>query len=115
MKLCVFLQGTAIMHASAAGVSRAESVRQVQVGEASVRRFASYMPAADVVRKLSGWRAQGADLTYLSSHRRAEDVACDRAVLDRFGFPAGPVLFRDDDESYGDVVARTAPDILIED
>jgi hypothetical protein len=36
-------------------------------------------------------------------------------VLRAHGFPAGPVVARAAGESYGDVVGRVLPDVLIED
>lgn len=115
MKLVVFLHGTAIMHPAAAGSVRAERVRQVRDREPSVREFAAYVPAEQVVEKLHGWRAQGAEIAYLSSHRTGADVTADETVLERHHFPRGRVLFRGTGESYGDVVARERPDVLIED
>jgi hypothetical protein len=103
------------MHASAAGVSRARRVQQVREGDPSVRDFAAYVPAEAVVQKLRRWQEQGAEILYLSSRRSADEVAADRSVLERHGFPPGRLLFRRADESYADVVARAAPDVLIED
>jgi hypothetical protein len=115
MKLLVFLHGTAIMHPAAAGRPRVERVQQVRHRESSVRAFAAYIPAEEVVEKLRRWREQGAEISYLSSHRAAVDVAADESVLSRHGFPPGRVLFRENGETYGDVVARESPDVLIED
>jgi hypothetical protein len=115
MKLIVFLHGTAIMHAAAAGSPRAERVQQVRDHEPSVREFAAYIPAEEVVEKLRHWREQGAEIVYLSSHRTEAGVADDEAVLERHRFPRGRVLCRGSGESYGDVVARELPDVLIED
>ena len=68
-----------------------------------------------MVAKLRRWREQGADITYLSSHRSAADVAKDALVLEKHGFPPGRILAREPGESYGDVVERERPDVLIED
>src|SRR5437764_14171800 len=103
------------MHASAAGVPRVRRVQQVRDRDPSVRDFAAYVPAEAVVQKLRRWHEQGAEILYLSSRRSAEDVAADRSVLERHDFPPGSILFRQAGESYADVVARAAPDILIED
>ena len=111
----MFLHGTAIMHPSAAGASRLERVAQVRAGEPEVGDFAAYVPTERTVEKLRAWRAAGAEITYLSSHREARDVEADRAVLRRHGFPAGEVFFRLERESYGDVAARAGPNILVED
>jgi hypothetical protein len=115
MKVVVFLHGTAIMHPAAAGCVREERVQQVRDLEPSVREFAAYLPAEQVVEKLRGWHEQGAEIAYLSSHRTGSDVAAEETVLERHHFPRGRVLFRRPGESYGDVVAREPPDILIED
>jgi hypothetical protein len=48
-------------------------------------------------------------------HRKPEHVAKDAAVLERFGFPAGEIFFRQPGETYADVARRAAPDVLIED
>jgi hypothetical protein len=115
MKLIVSLHGTAIMHPAAAGSGRAERVQQVRDREPSVFEFAAYVPAEMVVEKLRCWREQGAEIAYLSSHRTDAEVAADETVLERHRFPRRRVLFRADGESYGEVVARELPDILIED
>ena len=115
MKLAVFLHGTTIMHRSAVGCSREECVRQVQQGEASVRDFASYVPIGEAANKLHTWSKQGAEIIYLSSHKRPENVELDRAVLTAYHFPVGQVLFRDPAQTYQDLVGNILPDLLIED
>src|SRR5262249_3611841 len=100
---------------SGLGQTREERVRQSQDREPSVLDYSAYVPIGDAPMKLRTWRALGGDILYLSSHRRPERVAADQAVLSRYGFPAGPLLFRAGDETYADVAARTAPDVLIED
>lgn len=115
MKVMVFLQGTALMHATADGVSREERVQQVRDQEPSVRKLSGYLPADGVVVKLRAWAEQGAEIVYLSAHRAPADVAEDHAVLARSGFPNGRVLFRESGATYGDVVAGEMPQILIED
>jgi hypothetical protein len=92
------------MHRAALGHTREERVEQVKQRDASV---ADYVPVGDAVAKLARWQRQGADICYLSSHRKLEHVAKDAAVLARFGFPAGEVLFRHPGESYA-AVARQA-------
>jgi hypothetical protein len=115
MKIMVFLHGTAIMHTGAVGRTREERVEQVLENEKSVHDFASYVPVDNAVRKLQAWQQQGAEIVYLSSHKRVEDVEIDRAVLRNHSFPSGQVLFRGMDEQYNDVAERVLPDILIED
>lgn len=115
MKIMVFLHGTAIMHRGGLGKSRDERVLQVLSAEQSVHDFASYAPVGEAARKLQGWRAQGAEILYLSSHRDAGNVEKDRSVLQQHGFPEGPIYYRQNGESYADVAARLLPDVLIED
>ena len=115
MKIMVFLQGTSIMHSSAVGKTRVERVRQVVDGGESILNIASYVPVGGAVRKLQAWARQGAELVYLSSNTRLEDVEKDKTVLRNHGFPDGPVLHRHAGEEYADVAASILPDILIED
>jgi hypothetical protein len=115
MKIMVFLHGTAIMHIGAMGQTREERVKQVLESEKSVHDFASYVPVDNAVRKLQAWKQQGAEIVYLSSHKRVEDVETDQAVLRNHSFPEGQVLFRRRDEQNNDVTERVLPDILIED
>jgi hypothetical protein len=115
MKILVFLHGTTIMHRSALGQPRDVRVRQVVERAASVRDYATYIPIGSAVEKLQSWSRQGAEIVYLSSHRRLEHVAHDQAVLQAHQFPDGPVEYRWANEHYPDVVERVGPDILIED
>lgn len=115
MKILVFLHGTVIMHSSAVGVPREERVRQSAAHEPSVRDFASYVPVGDAVSKLHEWVHRGAEVVYLSSHRKAEDVRKDEEILRRYGFPRGSVLQRGPDDSYADVAERALPNVVIED
>jgi len=115
VKIMVFLHGTAIMHRNALGRTRPERVRQVLDGDESLYDFASYVPVGNAVRKLQGWKGQGAEILYLSSHRKVEDVEKDRAALRNYGFPDGQIFFRHSGERYSDIAESVLPDILIED
>lgn len=115
VKILIFLHGTTIMHASAAGKTRAERVRQVREREESVRNFAIYIPTEHAVEKLETWHQQGAEIVYLSSHKNIEHVQEDMAVLHRHSFPTGQTIFRQSEETYQQVVERVLPDIFIED
>jgi hypothetical protein len=116
MRIMIFLQGTAIMHRGALPFSREERVRQAVEGkDESIHDFASYVPVGDVVRKLQGWRAQGAEIVYLSSHRKAEDVEKDKFVLRKHGFPGDQIFYRQSGETYADIAERVMPGVLIED
>jgi hypothetical protein len=115
MRILVFLHGTTIMHRAALDHTREERVEQVQQRDPSVADYAAYVPVGEAVAKLARWQQQGAQICFLSSHRKPEDVAKDAAALARFGFPGGEVLFRHPGESYADVARRAMPDVLIED
>lgn len=115
MKLLVFLHGTTIMHHTAVGRTREERVRQVRERDASVRDYAAYVPVDNAVSKLQAWSARGAEVVYLSSHKKVADVEKDMAVLKVYRFPEGQVFFRQPGESYQNVVRRVQPDVLIED
>lgn len=111
----VFLQGTAIMHSAALKVDRRERLRQVLDRDPSVREWDTYIPAEGVVEKLRCWSAQGAEFVYLSSHRKPENVAVDEVVVKAHGFPAGRILSRSLRRTYGELIGRERPDVLIED
>ena len=115
MKIMIFLHGTAIMHRNAVGRTRAERVQQVRDDDDSLYDFAAYVPVDNAVGKLCAWCAQGAEIVYLSSHRNVADVEKDRLVLRSYGFPDGPVCFRQPNETYAAVAERVMPDVLIED
>jgi hypothetical protein len=115
MKIMVFLHGTAIMHRNAFGRTRDERVQQVIKKDESIYDFSTYIPIGNSVRKLLSWNEQGAEIVYLSSHKKVQDVKKDIRVLKAYGFPNGQILFRQGGEEYNDVAERVLPDILIED
>ena len=115
VRIAVFLHGTTIMHRGGVGRTRDERVAQVRRGETSVPEFRSYVPIGDAAAKVRRWVAAGAEVVYLSSHRRPEDVAADEAVLRRHGFPPAPVEYCAPGESYADVASRVSPDVIVED
>src|SRR5437764_9959370 len=115
MRILVFMHGTTIMHRTALSHSREERVAQVKRREPSIADYAAYVPVGDAVEKVGRWQRYGAEILYLSSHRKPENVAKDASVLARFGLPAGEILFRQPDETYADVARRAIPDVLIED
>jgi hypothetical protein len=115
MRLLIFLHGTVIMHSGAVGRARSERVAQVRAWHPTVGDYAAYVPVGDAVAKLQRWRDSDARIDYLSSHREPEDVAKDVFVLRAYAFPMGRVLARQPGESYGELVSREVPDVLIED
>jgi hypothetical protein len=115
MKVMVFLHGTIIMHRSALGLNREERVRQVVNRQESIWEFDTYVPISLAVTKLKTWEKQGAEISYLSSHKKAGDVQKDIRVLRKYDFPAGEVLFRKGNAGFAEIVNRVMPDVLIED
>jgi hypothetical protein len=115
MKILIFLHGTIVMHSSGISKTREERVLQVINNDPSICNFDSYIPINKAAEKIQSWSSQGAEIIYLSSHQNSEDVEKDRIVLKKYGFPDGKIAFRQLQESYGDIVEKIKPDILIED
>ena len=103
------------MHASAAGVDRETKIKQVEDGDVSVRDYGKYLPIGNAPQKISAWHKQGAEIVYLTSRRKVEEIAAIKQVLDHYGFPEGKLEFRGGTENYGEVAVRIKPDIIIED
>ena len=115
MKILIFTEGTILMHKNAASHSREEIVKQVQDEESSVHDYASYTPIGNAVKKLNRWKKRGAEILYVTSRTKANEIKAIKNVLRKYGFPDGELLFRKKDEQYKDVAERVVPDILIED
>lgn len=115
MKITIFLHGTAIMHPNAVEKTREEKVKQVLESDPSVLDYANYIPVGNAVDKLKSWVKQGAEIIYLSSHETEEDVEKDKISLTKHNFPVGPIFFRQNGESYTQMIEKIMPDILIED
>lgn len=128
MVILVFLHGTVIKHQTAEGKSRQQIIEQVKLHDPSVRDYWNYIPIGKAAKKLRTWVSQGTTVAYLSSltedkHVRGDEVVgreglkADQEVLERYGFPSGPVYHRNPGERYVDLVERMnpKPDVLIED
>lgn len=116
MKILIFTEGTAIMHASALHATREERVRQSANETEGIDNFVAYIPNGNVVRKLKSWKNQGAQIYYLTSRRTPKEVEDIRFVLRSFYFPDPQnVFFRKEEQDYKDVAHELMPDILIED
>ena len=113
--MLVFLHGTIIMHRTGLNRTRTDRIKQSVNQDRSVLDYASYIPIGKAVDKLNIWKKQGANIIYLSSHESSEDVEKDKVVLRRFNFPKGKVYYRQNGESYSDIVEKIIPDIYIED
>lgn len=115
MRITVFTEGTIIMHRTAVGRTREEIVNQVREEGESVHDFATYVPVGNAPDKLRTWQNQGAEILYLTSRTRADEIESVREVLKRHGFPDGRLLFREGNEQYRDVAERVVLNILVED
>jgi hypothetical protein len=114
MRILVFTEGTLMVHPSGAGLPREAIVRQVQAGLAT-EPFRSYVPLGAAAARLRAWQQHGAEIVYLTSRTRPDEVEDVRAVLREHGFPEGELYFRAAGESYADVAERVRPDVLVED
>jgi hypothetical protein len=74
-----------------------------------------YVPIKQAVGKLIKWSEQGAEILYLTSRRRPEEVNDVAMILQENGFPGTSLYYREKDEEYKDIAERLIPDILIED
>ncbi len=111
----VFLHGTAIMHKSGLGKTPEERGKQVEENEESVRQYEDYIPVDNADEKLRMWQQQGAEIIYLSSHQKEDDIEKDVKVLLNYNFPDGPVLYRRGKETYAEIAEKIMHDVLIED
>ncbi|VVB60937.1 Uncharacterised protein [uncultured archaeon] len=115
MKILVFTEGTILMHKTAIGHSREEIVKQVEKEQTSIHNYASYVPVGNAVKKLETWKNQGAEILYLTSRIKRNEINDIENVLKKYNFPEGQTLFRKKGDEYKDVAERTIPDILVED
>jgi hypothetical protein len=121
MRILVFTEGTLLIGGDEARLSRPERIRAVkeklarQAAGGPPIDFSAEVPAGDAVAKLRAWQRQGAEIVYLTSRTRPDEIEAIRSVLGRFGFPGGELFFRQAGEAYSDVAERVLPDILVED
>lgn len=115
MHLLIFTEGTIIMHRSAKGLTRKEIVAQVKSQERSVKDYSTYIPIGNSPEKLKEWDSQGMTISYITSRRKPEGIEQIREVLKSNNFPEGELYFRENHETYSDVIERVMPEILIED
>lgn len=116
MKILVFTEGTAIMHAAAMSKTREQRVQQVVANDPTVANFRTYVPNGNVVAKLTAWKNQGAQLHYLTSRTIPQEVADIKLVLEKYHFPDHRNLhIRLQEQTYAQVAEQIMPDVLIED
>src|SRR3990167_2950028 len=115
MKILIFTEGTILMHKSAIGHTREQTVRQALENKSAVKNFSEYVPTGNAIGKIRMWKEQGGEIIYFSSRRTSEQLNDIRSVLEKYNFPAGEFEYRKGGETYKDAGERIVPDILIED
>ena len=115
MKILVFLQGTTIMSEKFVGRSRMERVKLSRERDPEVLDSSKQVPIGNAVKKLQMWKKEGAELIYVSAHRKPENTMKVASLLERYGFPKGKFVFRQDEEQYKDVAEKIIPDVIVED
>lgn len=115
MKIMIFLEGTTTMHKTGIGHTREKIVEQARDKVVAPGYFADFVPVGDAVKKLASWKNQGAEILYLTSRRKTDQIEYVKQGLKKYNFPDGQFLFRQKNEEYKDVAERVVPDILIED
>jgi len=115
VKILVFTEGTILMHHNGDSKQREEIVKQVINKESPVKEYHRYIPIGNAVEKLKTWKNQDAEILYLTSRRKPEEIEQIKNALKKHSFPEGQLLFRQKDEKYKDVAEKFVPDVLIED
>lgn len=103
------------MHKSAIGHTREEIIKQVEKEEQSVHDYSSYVPVGNAAKKIKGWVKDGAEVLYLTSLKKSQEIENIKKVLKRHGFPECRLLFLKKDQKYADIIESVIPDVLIED
>ncbi len=99
MRILIFTEGTIIMHSF----------------NNKIEDYASYIPVKNAVSKVTQWKKQGYDISYITSRQTPKEAKMISDILRKHDFPEGKLYFREGDEGYKDVVAKVKPDILVED
>jgi hypothetical protein len=120
MRILVFTEGTLFIGADVVHLSREARIQAVH--EELARKeagepidFSAQVPSGNAVEKLQTWRRQGAEIMYLTSRTRSDEIKDIRSVLRKYGFPEGELFFRQKGEAYKDVAERVLPDVIVED
>ncbi len=120
MRILVFTEGTLFIGANVVHLSREERIQECKESLARLAAgipidYSASVPAGNAVEKLQTWRRQGAEILYLTSRTRPDEIEDIRSVLRKFGFPEGELFFCQEGEAYKDVAERVVPDIIVED
>jgi hypothetical protein len=117
LRILIFTEGTILTHRSHVGLPREKVVELVKSrkGPLGVDYFSDSVPIGNSVRKIQTWKRQGTVILYLTSRRASQEVQAIRAVIAKYHFPSGRLLFRREGEEYKDVAERALPDLIVED
>jgi hypothetical protein len=74
-----------------------------------------YVPIKHAINKIAKWSEQGANIIYLTSRSKREEVDEVRMILLNNGFLGSYLYYREKDEEYKDIAEAIIPNILIED
>jgi hypothetical protein len=83
--------------------------------EGTTIEYRKKIPSGNAPAKLSAWKAQGAEITYLTSRTTPEEIGVVQHLLEQYEFPQGELFYRRKGEAYKDVAERVLPDLIIED
>lgn len=83
--------------------------------DSSIHDYDSYVPIKNSVKKLNKWKESKAEILYLTSRTKSEEIQQIKNVLKRHNFPKGELLFVKGAEKYKDIIERIRPDIFIDD
>lgn len=120
MRILLFTEGTLFIGADDVHLSREERIQAVKETLARLAAgipidYSAEVPAGNAVEMLLTWRRQGAEILYLTSRTRPDEIEDIRSVLRKFGFPEGELFFCQGGEAYKDVVERVLPDVIVKD
>lgn len=116
MKILIFTEGTILMPKLARGLSREQRVELSKSNDPLVSDFKNYVPIDNPQRQILNWKKLGAEIYYLTSRTKLEEIEDIHFILKKYDFPDNQnLLFRKNGEEYKDVVENLMPDVLIED
>jgi len=116
MKILIFTEGTILMHNSGIVPNKGKvDWKKFSKRDPSIHDYASYKPVKKAVEKIKKWKDQGAEILYLTSRTKPDEIQAIKNVLKKYDFPKGKLLFCKKDEEYEKVVEKIIPDVLIED
>lgn len=96
--IMIFTEGTIIMHSSLL----------------DLYDYSKYQPIGSCIEKINSWKAQDANIVYCTS-RKERQVSIIADILKKHGFCGTRLYYRDDNQTYSQIVEQVKPNVLIED